>query len=340
MTKAPEVYTLKNRKGLAVSFIARGGQITSIKVPNEFGKIADVVLGYDTIEETLNGDSSFGAICGRYANCIVDGQFEIKGESFQLDKNNGVNHYNGGVDGFDKRIWEVEPLKIRRFVQAYKLSLMSPDGDQNYPGELSVSVVYGITEENEFAIEYSAKSTKDTVINLTSHAYFNLKGAGEGTIADHELTLNSDKYTVLDDKAKVVNGEIAQVRATAMDFASGDFISEALESNDPQVKLMNGINHNYVISAYDESLRIAARLEHEESGRMMEVYTDQPGIQVYTGNHFDGTQIGKQGKPMQKWDGIALMSQIFPDSPNQANFPNAILKAGRKYSHTCVYRFL
>ncbi len=340
MTKASDVFILKNKKGLEVSFIAHGGQIISIKVPNHCGEVADVVIGYDTIEETLAGDAYFGAICGRYANRIVKGQFEINGESFQLDTNNGANHLHGGVDGFNNRVWDVEPVKIRRFVQAYKLSLVSPDGDQNYPGELSVSVIYGITEENEFAIEYSAKSTKDTIINLTSHAYFNLKGAGEGTIADHELTLNSDKYTPIDEEIGTVSGEIAEVRGTALDFSSGNLISEALESNDPQVKLVDGIDHNFVISAYDESLRIAARLEHEESGRMMEVYTDQPGIQVYTGSHFDGSEKGKNGKPIEKWGGVALETQIFPDSPNKKNFPNAILKAGRNYSHTCVYRFL
>ena len=339
MTKASDVFILKNRKGLEVTFIARGGQITSIKVPNDRGEVVDVVIGYDTVDEALAGDAYFGAICGRYANRIVNGQFELNGEKFQLDTNNGPNHLHGGEDGFNNRVWEVEPVKIRRFAQAYKLSLVSPDGDQKYPGELTISVVYGITEDNEFGIEYSAKSTKDTIINLTSHAYFNLKGAGEGTIADHELTVNSDKYTPIDGEIGTVTGEIATVTGTAMDFASGKLIGEALESNCPQVKLVDGIDHNFVISAYDESLRIAARLEHEESGRMMEVYTDQPGIQVYTGSHFDGSEIGKQGKPIEKWAGVALETQIFPDSPNKANFPNAVLKAGREYSHTCVYRF-
>ncbi|MBR8534546.1 galactose mutarotase [Carboxylicivirga sediminis] len=340
MTKASDVFTLKNNNQVEVTFIARGGQITSIKVPNANGEMADVVIGYDTVEGALAGDTYFGAICGRYANRIVKGQFELNGQEFQLDTNNGPNHLHGGVDGFNLRTWEVEKVDLPQFAQAYKLSLVSSDGDQGYPGELTTIVTYGLTEDNELVIEYDAVSDKDTIINLTSHAYFNLDGAGTGTIANHQLTINADKFTPIDGEIGTVTGEVAEVKDTAMDFITTKAIGEALTADCPQVKLVDGIDHNFVINGYDGMVRLAARLEGPSSGRAMEVYTDQPGVQIYTGSHFDGTEIGKQGKPIEKWAGVALETQIFPDSPNKAHFPEAVLKAGEHYRHTCVYKFI
>lgn len=340
MTKASDVFTLKNSNNVEVTFIARGGQIVSIKVPNAQGEVADVVIGYETVEEALAGDAYYGALCGRYANRIVKGQFELNGEQFQLDVNNGPNHLHGGVDGFNLRVWDVEAITLPKFAQAYQLMLVSPDGDQKYPGELTVKVVYGLTNDNEFVIEYDAASTKDTIINLTSHAYFNLEGAGTGTIADHQLTINADKFTPIDGEIGTVTGEIADVKETAMDFVTGKAINEALVADCPQVKLVDGIDHNFVINGFDGTLKLAARLEHTASGRAMEVYTDQPGIQMYTGSHFDSSEKGKLGAPIEKWAGLAMETQIFPDSPNKENFPNAVLKAGEKYTHTCVYKFI
>lgn len=339
MTKASDIFTLKNRNNVEVSFIGRGGQIVGIKVPDAKGNLADVVVGYETVDAALAGDTYFGALCGRYANRIVKGKFELEGTSYQLDINNESNHLHGGFDGFNMRVWEVEPYRSRKYVQAYKLSLTSPDGDQNYPGELTVSVIYGLTGDNEFVIEYTAKTTKATIINLTSHAYFNLKGAGTGTIEKHELQLNASKYTPIDGEIGTVTGEIAEVNNTAMDFLDGKPIGEACTSNDAQVKLVDGIDHNFVIGGYDGTLKLAARLLDPESGREMEVYTDQPGIQVYTGSHFDSSETGKLGTPIEKWGGVALETQTFPDSPNKENFPNAVLKPGKTYNHTCVYKF-
>ncbi|MBK3519844.1 aldose epimerase family protein [Carboxylicivirga marina] len=338
--KASDVFKLKNKNGVEVIFIARGGQITGIKVPNNKGEIADVVIGYETTEGALAGDAYFGALCGRYANRIVNGQFELNGEKYQLDINNGPNHLHGGSDGFNLRTWEVEEVQLPQFAQSYKLTLVSPDGDQNYPGELTTLVTYGLTEDNEFVIEYDAVSTKDTIINLTSHAYFNLEGAGTGTVAEHELLINADKFTPIDGEIGTVTGEIAEVKDTAMDFTTAKSIGETLSADCPQVKLVDGIDHNFVINGYDGSLKLAARLEHKAAGRTMEVYTDQPGVQIYTGSHFDSSEKGKLGAPIEKWAGVALETQIFPDSPNKEHFPDAILKAEEHYKHICVYKFL
>jgi aldose 1-epimerase len=339
MTKSSDIFILKNRNRVEVSFIARGGQITSIKVPNANGEIADVVIGYDTIDDALAGDAYFGAICGRFANRIVNGQFQIDGTTYQLECNDNKNHIHGGSDGFNNRVWKVEPIEDHRYEQAYKLSIVSVDGDQNYPGELTVSVTYGLTEDNEFVIDYLAESTKDTVINLTSHAYFNLKGAGTGTIEKHELQLNASKYTPIDKEIGTVSGEIADVKDTAMDFIESKAIGEAVNSDDSQIKLFGGIDHNFVIDGYSGDLRLAARLFDPESKRGMEVYTDQPGVQVYTGCHFNSSEKGKLGAPIEKWAGVALETQVFPNSPNHDHFPNAILRAGEKYKHVCIYKF-
>lgn len=339
MTKASDIFTLKNSNKVEVTFIARGGQVTSIKVPNAVGEMADVVIGYETVEGALAGDGYFGALCGRYANRVVNGQFEIDGTTYQLDCNNDKNHLHGGVDGFNNRIWQVEPVTIEKFEQAYKLSLISEDGDQKYPGQLKIDVIYGLTKSNEFVIEYAAETSKPTIINLTSHAYFNLKGAGTGTIENHELQVNASQYTPIAAEIGTVTGEIAPVAGTAMDFVEAKTIGSALSSNDAQVKLTDGIDHNFVIDGYDGMIRLAAVLSDPESGRKLEVYTDQPGVQIYTGSHFDGSETGKLNAPIEKWAGVALETQIFPDSPNKEHFPNAVLRLGEVYKHTCVYKF-
>lgn len=339
MTKASDVFKLKNANNVEVTFIGRGGQITGIVVPDKDGKLADVVIGYSSVEDALAGDGYFGALCGRYANRVVEGKFEIDGQAYQLECNNDKNHLHGGSEGFNSRVWDVTPYEESRFAQAYKLSLVSPDGDQRYPGELKVDVIYGLTDDNEFVIEYAAETSKATIINLTSHAYFNLKGAGTGTIEKHELQLNASKFTPISAEIGTVTGEIVDVKGTAMDFMDAKAIGEACNSDDDQVKLVDGIDHNFVIDGYDGGLRLAARLFDPESGRCMEVYTDQPGVQIYTGSHFDGSETGKLGAPIEKWGGVALETQVFPDSPNKEHFPNAVLKPGEVYKHTCVYKF-
>lgn len=334
-----KTYSLKNSNNVEITFIARGGQVVSLKVPDAKGNIADVVVGYDTVEEALKGDAYLSAICGRFANRIASGKFELDGVAYQLDVNNSPNHLHGGNDGFNLREWSVEETTVEGATSAYKLTLVSPDGDQNYPGELSVAVIYSLNDANEFKIEYEAVTTKPTVINLTSHPYFNMNG--EGDVNNHDLLLMCDKYTPIDEVLGTCGGEIAPVADTVMDFTSTKKIAETSNSDFPQMALGGGgLDHNFVVNGGGEGKVVkAAVLTAPESGRTLEVYTDQPGIQLYTGNHFDGTDIGKGQKPMPKQAGIAFETQIFPNSPNCEKYPNAVLRPGETYRHTCIYKF-
>ena len=339
MTKASDKFILKNGNGIEVSFIARGGQIISIMAPDKNGQFADVIIGYDTVEQALAGDAYLGAICGRYANRIHAGKLKIEGKEYQLDINNGPNHLHGGFDGFNSRVWDVVPVELKKYVSAYQLSLVSADGDQNYPGELSVQIIYGLTEQNEFCIEYSAKTSATTVVNLTSHPYFNLQGSGVGTVENHLLKVNATRFTPLSNVKGTVSGEIIPVHGTALDFTHGKLIGEACKSSDEQIQMVDGIDHNFVIDGYDETLKLAATLSEPDSGRVLEIFTDQPGVQFYTGSHFDGSVSGKNNLPILKWGGLAIETQKFPDSPNHSQFPSTVLRPGETYKHTCIYKF-
>lgn len=333
-----QVYTLKNSK-IEIQFIERGGQIISIKVPDSNGKVEDVVIGYDTLEETLAGDGYFGAICGRYANRIFNGEFEIDGSKYSLDCNNGKNHLHGGELGFHTRNWQVTPVNEKKYVQAFKLQLTSEDGDQNYPGKLDVTVIYGLTDDNQFVIDYNAQTSKPTVINLTSHPYFNLNGAGKGSAINHELQLNASNYTPISADLGTTTGEIVAVNDSPFDFTKFKSIKLACDSDHEQIKMINGIDHNFVVNDFNGSIKLIGTLLDPVSGRKMEVYTDQPGVQIYTGAHFNGSDIGKNGKPIEQCAGIALETQIYPNSPNYEHFPNAILRPGETYKHVCIYKF-
>jgi aldose 1-epimerase len=255
--------------------------------------------------------------------------------------NNGPNHLHGGFDGFHNKVWNVEPTTKAGTVSAYKLTLTSADGDQNYPGEVKVCVIYSLTADNQFIIEYEAETSKPTIINLTSHPYFNLKGAGNGNVCNHELQLMAANYTTIDSEIGTCAGKIEDVAGTPMDFTVYKAIGKALNDYNQQFKLGGGgLDHNFVIVNDSNEIVLAARLRDPESGRTMEVYTDQPGIQIYTGNHFDGSTICKGGKAIVKHGGIALETQIFPNSPNIDHFPNAVLRPGDKYKHTCIYKFV
>lgn len=341
MTTHPTtLYSLSNDNGMEVQFLPLGGRIISIKVPSVSGEMADVVIGYDTPSEAVRGDGYFGAICGRYANRISRGQFVIDNHEYQLDINNGPNHLHGGKEGFNTRLWHVKKTEKQGCVSAWELSLVSPDGDQKYPGELKVKVLYSLTSDNRFSIEYEAETSRPTVINLTSHPYFNLSGAGTGNVLEHSLQIMARRFTVIDPNLGTCAGDISPVSGTAMDFTRPKSIKEAVESNNDQVRLVDGLDHNFILDNLSGKTELAAILSDPQSGRKMEVYTDQPGIQIYTGNHFDGSEKGKMGKGIIKYAGIAMETQIFPNSPNINHFPNAILRPGDKYTHTCVYRFI
>ncbi len=332
-------FTLKNHNGISLSFTSHGGRITSLRVPDTRGELEDVVIGYDTVDESLRGDLYFGALCGRYANRIYRGKFSIDGTEYQLDSNNGVNHLHGGFDGFNTREWKVVPVNMTAGIQAYELRLISPQGDQRYPGELKVRVLYCLNDLNEFRVEYFAQTSRPTVINLTSHPYFNLKGPGKGDVLDHLLWLNAHQYTPINAEMETSDGTIATVKGTPFDFTQPSLLAEAVKSKHPQITLVNGIDHNFVLNHNTEGLTHAATLKDPASGRTLEVHTDQPGLQIYTANHFNGSQIGKKNHELSQYAGVALETQIFPNSPNLPNFPNAVLRPGETYRHTCVYKF-
>jgi aldose 1-epimerase len=328
-----KTYQLKNDNGLVVEFLSHGGRITSVKVPDG-ENFVDVVIGYDTAEEAINGDDYFGAMCGRVANRIAEGKFTLEDKDYQLAQNNGGNALHGGPNGFQTKYWDVEQINEN----AYKLSLTSPDGDENYPGEIKVEMIYSLNNDNEFGIDISAKTNKTTIVNLTSHPYFNLKGAGKGNILDHLLEINAIEMTPLSEKS-VPTGEIRNIEGTAMDFSTPKSVKEAIESDYEQIKLVGGIDHNWVLNKDENENGFALRLTEPVSGRKIELITTQPGVQVYTAMHFDGSEKGKGGASFEKFGGIAIEAQNYPDAINHTNFPNSVLKPEEVYEQKIVYKF-
>jgi aldose 1-epimerase len=327
-----DLYTLTNASGMTVKITNYGGIVTSLQVPDKNGKFDDVVLGFDTLDQYLEGHPYFGALVGRYGNRIAKGKFTLNGTEYQLAANNGENHLHGGIKGFDKVVWNAEMVK-KENEMGVKLSYLSKDGEEGYPGNLTAVVTYVLTNDNELIINYKAETDKPTPVNLTHHSYFNLKGAGNGDILGHLLTIDADRFTPVDE-GLIPTGELKSVKDTPMDFTVPKAIGERID----QVK--GGYDHNYVLNGWDGSLRLAAKVVEPLSGREMEVWTTEPGLQFYTGNFLDGTITGKNGKVYNKHYGFCLETQHFPDSPNKAGFPSTILEPGEKYTHTTIYRFL
>jgi len=327
--RSVQLFTLTNENGMEVSITNYGGIVTSIKVPDKDGNIEDVVLGFDDLEKYKSGHPFFGAITGRYANRIANGQFELNGETYQLATNDGENHLHGGNEGFDKKLWDAE---VNEEENSVTLSYLSPDGEEGYPGNLDVDVTYTLTEENELQIDYRATTDKATVVNLTNHSYFNLSGDPSQGILDHLLTIHADRYTPVDE-GLIPTGELAPVDGTAFDFTDPETVGARIESIPP------GYDHNYVLNDPNSGIRKIAALEHEESGRIMEVYTDQPGVQLYTGNFLDGSITGHHGVPIEQYAALCLETQTFPDSPNKPDFPSPVLNPGETYETTTVYQF-
>ena len=335
--KAVEIYTLKNSNGAEARIITYGGAVVSLSMPDKKGKFADVVLGYDSIAGYEKNQSYIGALIGRYANRIAKGRFLLDGKEYALAKNNGENHLHGGLKGFDKVIWTARPA-INENGANLELTYLSRDGEEGYPGNLSVKVVYTLTENNELKVVYTATTDKNTIVNLTQHSYFNLAGAGSGDILNHQLRIFSDKFTPTD-AGSIPSGEFKDVSGTPFDFRKPTVIGARINDADEQLKFGNGYDHNWVLSKNDASATLAASVYEPASGRFMEVYTTEPGLQFYAGNYLDGAVKGKNGKNYPRRSGFCLEAQNFPDSPNKPNFPSPVLKKGETYSQTTIYKF-
>jgi len=327
---------LTNANGMEVKIITYGGIITSVRVPDRDGKIDNVTLGFNNLTDYENRNVYFGTITGRYANRIAGGKFTLNGTPYTLALNDGANTLHGGLKGFDKKVWKAKAIN-----GGVELSYLSPDGEEGYPGNLSAKVVYSLTDDNGLRIDYSATTDKPTIVNLTNHAYFNLSGEGSGSIQDHILTLNADRFTPVDGTL-IPTGEFASVERTPLDFRMPKAIAPGQRSNHEQIVLGRGYDHNWVLNRpnfEDTSLLFAARVYDPHSGRTMEVWTTEPGIQFYAGNFLDATRVGASGRIYRQSDGLALETQHFPDSPNQPNFPSSVLNPGETYSTTTIYKF-
>ncbi|MBI1879877.1 MAG: galactose mutarotase [Chloroflexi bacterium] len=330
-----EIYTLTNKTGAGAKITDYGGIVLSLDAPDRSGALGDVVLGFDTLEEYLRGNPYFGALIGRYGNRIANGKFSLKGIEYTLAQNHAPNSLHGGLKGFDKVFWDARPIDSSDG-SALELTYLSPDGEEGYPGTLLVKVIYTFTPDNALRIDYSATSDKDTVVNLTHHSFFNL--AGKGDILDHVLTLNADKFTPVD-KTLIPTGELRPVAGTPFDFNQPTAIGLRIDQADEQLKFALGYDHNWVLNNNDGSLALAAHVFEPSSGRVMEVYTTEPGLQFYSGNFFDGSVTGKGGQIYEQRTGFCLETQHFPDSPNHPHFPSTVLKAGQIYTSTTIYKF-
>ncbi len=326
-----ELYTLYNSQGLRARIMTYGAIVVSLEVPDRTGSLADITLGYDSLAGYLETTPYFGAVVGRYGNRIAKGRFTVDGQDYTLAANNGENHLHGGLLGFDKVVWSAEPVRADAAV-GVKLSYLSPDGEEGYPGNLSCVVTYWITEANELKITYEAATDKATPVNLTHHSYFNLAGQGRGDILGHELKLEADLYTPVDE-GLIPTGELRAVQGTPFDFTAPHAIGARI------AQVPGGYDHNFALRSAGGGLALAAQVYELESGRVMEVLSVEPGIQFYTGNFLDGTITGKVERVYNQHYGFCLETQHFPDSPNQPDFPSTILRPGETYQTQTIYRF-
>ena len=338
-TQRVAVFTLANGKGMEVRVAEYGGTILSIRVPDRRGHVDDVVLGFDSLADYVRNPRYIGAVVGRYGNRIAGGRFTLDGKQYTLARNNGPNHLHGGTRGFDKVLWRGEPIE-RRDTAGVRLRYRSIAGEEGYPGTLDASVTYKLTPRNELIVEYDAKSDAPTIVNLTQHTFFNLMGGATRDVLDHELTLFASRFTPTD-STSIPTGELAPVSGTPFDFRTPSRIGARIAANDRQLRMTNGYNHNFVLDrpADDRSLFHAAHVREPTSGRTLDVYTTEPGLQFFTANAFDGTLIGKGGRAYGRHFGLCLEAQHFPDSPNHPRFPSTVLRPSDRYHTVTVFRF-
>jgi aldose 1-epimerase len=335
--KDVEVYTLTNGRGMQVRAITYGAIILAIRVPDRSGRLEDVTLGYDSLQGYLTTSPYFGAVVGRYANRIARGRFTLEGRTYQLATNNGPNHLHGGVKGFDKLVWGAESFQ-RGGTVGVKFGLISPDGDEGYPGTLRVHVTYTLTPRNELVVDYAATTDRPTPVNLSQHSYFNLAGEGDGDILGHVLTINADRFTPVD-STLIPTGELASVAGTPFDFRTPTAIGARIGQADPQLKYGKGYDHNFVLKRSGPGLVHAVHVLEPKSGRTLDISTTEPGVQFYSGNFLDGTITGKSGQVYRHRSGLVLETQHFPDSPNHPRFPSTILRPGQEYRSRTVFAF-
>ncbi|MDX1524131.1 MAG: aldose epimerase family protein [Anaerolineae bacterium] len=330
-----DLYTLVNDAGLEIKITNYGGIIVSILAPDRTGTFTDIVLGFNSLAGYFQHQPYLGALVGRFANLIAQGRFTLYGVDYVLAQNDGPNHLHGGLKGFDKVIWQALPFESGDEV-GLRLIYQSVTGEEGYPGTLEVQVVYTLTNDQALKIDYTATTDQDTIVNLTNHTYFNL--AGSGDVLGHEVTLNADRFTPVSE-VLIPTGELRPVVGTPMDFTQSTAIGHRIDQPDEQLNFGGGYDHNWVLNNPNGRLTLAATVYEPTTGRVLETYTTQPGVQFYTGNLLDGTLIGKGGQPIHRRAGFCLETQHFPDSPNQPAFPSTVLKPGETYAQTTIYRF-
>ncbi|GHA25756.1 aldose 1-epimerase [Salinimicrobium marinum] len=330
-----EQYTLRNENGMEIKIITYGGRITSLTAPDAEGNFEDVVLGFDSLEQYTGENPFFGALIGRYGNRIANGKFSLDGEEYTLAQNDGENHLHGGEKGFDRVVWKVEEADNNTL----KLSYISEDMEEGYPGRLETLVTYTLNDDNSLDVDYEATTDKKTVLNLTQHAYFNLSGDFSNTILDHEIKINADQYLPVTENL-IPTGEMREVANTPFDFREPKEAGENIEADNDQLERAGGYDHNWVLNEQDSGMRFAASAYHKESGRLLEVHTTEPGIQFYSGNFLDGTLPLQYGDGnYEKRTGFCLETQHYPDSPNQEHFPSVVLEPGDTYSSKTTFIF-
>lgn len=336
--KETALYTLKNKNGLVAQVTNFGAKIVSLFVPDRDGNFVDVVQGYNTIEEWIKGNAYFGATCGRVANRIAKGKFTIDGVEYQLPINNGPNSLHGGPEGFSNQMYEADGVIETDGQQSVSMKYVSVDGEEGYPGTVTFTITFSLNDDNEFRLDYHATTDKATHVNIASHSFFNLEGEACQQIDDHIIMINANSFTPTDE-TNVPTGEILPVEGTPFDFREPKVVGKDIDADDEQIKYGVGYDHNFVLDKPLNEMGLAAVYTEPKSGRVMEVYTTQPGVQFYSNNWMDGTDKGKSGIGYEKRSSLCLETQHFADSANKPNFPTTLLKPGEDYKHTCIHKF-